>query len=405
MKIQKEKNKKISTFLIYSTIPLSGFAIDLYLPSFPAMVTDLDSTVTNLQLSLTIFLLAYGISQLCVGVFIDSFGRYRACLGSLLIFAISSFIITITSDIYLVIFLRGLQGLLMAIMMISQRSFLVDLHKNEPEKLRNYTSLLSIIWSTAPVIAPFLGGYIQYYSNWKMNFYFLGVYAIVMLVLHLIFSGEALKEFKPFHLKTIRLNYYEMLFTKDFIYGVLLLGAGYSMIIIFGMTIPFIVENKYNLSSKVVGNLNLISGSALFIGGLASRYLINRSVIYKKLLFSISCQIILSLIMFLYGTYNESIISIMFFVVLFHFILGFIYNMYFTYCLTRFTKYAGLSGGFTSGGAYIVTSFMAFLISYFIPIENQQQFAISYFLIALTMLIFLILAYPRLRALHQKKTT
>ncbi len=401
-KPQKDENKIISTLLLYITIPLSGFAVDVYLPSFPNMVNELHTSVTSLQATLAVYLLSYGISQFLVGAIVDSFGRYKIGITAFLLFAISCFIIAVTSSIHLIIFLRAIQGLLIATLMICQRSFLVDLYKDEPQKLKKYTSLISIIWSTAPIIAPFVGGYIQYYFNWQSNFYFLGIYALVMMIMHLIFSGEALKHLKPFQWKSISVMYKEMFVTKDFVYGVLLLGTSFSMVILFGMSIPFIAENKYHFTSKTTGNLALLSGVSLFLGGLFNRYMINRSIT-KKLTVSIIVQFVVAVVMLIAGIKTESLITIMLFVVMLHFLEGFIYNMYFTYCLTRFTSFAGLSSGFTSGGAYIITSFITFMLSHQLIIKGQLSMAVYYVIIIALMLVILMLALPHLRIVHKPK--
>jgi MFS family permease len=401
-KPQKDENKIISTLLLYITIPLSGFAVDVYLPSFPNMVNELHTSVTSLQATLAVYLLSYGISQFLVGAIVDSFGRYKIGITAFFLFAISCFIVAATRNINLIIFLRAIQGLLIATLMICQRSFLVDLYKDEPQKLKKYTSLISIIWSTAPIIAPFVGGYIQYYFNWQSNFYFLGIYALVMMIMHLIFSGEALKHLKPFQWKSISVMYKEMFVTKDFVYGVLLLGTSFSMVILFGMSIPFIAENKYHFTSKTTGNLALLSGVSLFLGGLFNRYMINRSIT-KKLTVSIIVQFVVAVVMLIAGIKTESLITIMLFVVMLHFLEGFIYNMYFTYCLTRFTSFAGLSSGFTSGGAYIITSFITFMLSHQLIIKGQLSMAVYYVIIIALMLVILMLALPHLRIVHKPK--
>lgn len=401
MKLQKEKNKIISTLLVYLTLPLSGFAIDVYLPSFPSLLKDLHTSMPLLRMTITLFLLSYGLSQFFMGSVVDSFGRYKIGVTVLFLFALSSFAIAGITDIYIIIAIRAVQGFLIGTMMICQRSFLVDLHKDEPLKLKKYTSLVSIVWSAAPIIAPFVGGYLQYYLGWQSNFYFLGIYALIAMVLHLIFSGEALKDFKPFRLQYIKGAYKEMLVTKDFLLGVIFLGTTFTMVILFGMSIPFITEQKYHFTSKISGNMALLSGVAILLGGMYARYLIQKNFI-KKISYSIFAQIAVAVLMLLVGWFTESLLSIMPFVILLHFCGGFQYNVYFTYCLTRFTSFAGLSTGFTSGSAYIITSFWVFIISQFLVIDSQVHMAMYYIVITLLLLLILILVLPSLLLLQNK---
>ena len=54
---------------------VAPFATDLYLPAFPAMVADLHTSPTAVQLTLTAFLLGLASGQLVFGPLSDRFGR------------------------------------------------------------------------------------------------------------------------------------------------------------------------------------------------------------------------------------------------------------------------------------------------------------------------------------------
>ena len=57
---------------------LASFGIDLYLPAFPVMTTELSTTATGVQLSLTAFLIGAGAGQLVFGPWSDRAGRAGA---------------------------------------------------------------------------------------------------------------------------------------------------------------------------------------------------------------------------------------------------------------------------------------------------------------------------------------
>src|SRR5207247_2579595 len=104
-------------------------------------------------------------------------GRYVPTLLSLVVFSVVSFAIGFTSSIHLIYLFRILQGITVAIIVVSKRVYFVDLFSGE--RLKNYTSLFSVIWSAAPIIAPFVGGYLQTTWGWQSNFYFMGGYALL----------------------------------------------------------------------------------------------------------------------------------------------------------------------------------------------------------------------------------
>jgi len=93
--ILQEKNQRIATILAFALLPLSGFATDIYIPSLPGMGADMHISNTQVQLTLSVFLISYGFSQFFIGSLLDSFGRYRLGLYALIIFALASIIIAV----------------------------------------------------------------------------------------------------------------------------------------------------------------------------------------------------------------------------------------------------------------------------------------------------------------------
>src|ERR1043166_5596785 len=106
----KKGHSFISTVLAFALIPLSGFATDIYLPSFPTMAKLFGTSQADIQLSLVVFVVSGGIGQLFVGSLVDSFGRYRLNLVALVIFAASSFVVANSHSIEVLLSMRVIQG-------------------------------------------------------------------------------------------------------------------------------------------------------------------------------------------------------------------------------------------------------------------------------------------------------
>ncbi|WP_315823563.1 MFS transporter [Paraflavitalea speifideaquila] len=128
-----------NTIVALSLIPLSGFAMDVYIPSLPDMAARLHTTPAAIQLTLTLFIISYGISQLIVGGLIDTYGRYWPSLISILVVSVASFMIAWTNNLQLIYALRVVQGITVAIIAVSKRAMFVDLYSGE--QLKKYTSL------------------------------------------------------------------------------------------------------------------------------------------------------------------------------------------------------------------------------------------------------------------------
>lgn len=68
-------SKTLIIFLILVLTPMSGATIDLYVPSLPYITDHFSSTKTLVQLTITFYLLGYGLCQTFFGALSDSFGR------------------------------------------------------------------------------------------------------------------------------------------------------------------------------------------------------------------------------------------------------------------------------------------------------------------------------------------
>jgi DHA1 family bicyclomycin/chloramphenicol resistance-like MFS transporter len=380
MRIIKENHSGISTILAFALIPLSGFATDVYIPSLPAMASHLNVPSTAVQLTLIIFMISSGLSQLFVGSLLDSFGRFKLNIAALIIFAAASFIIATSANIYVIYLMRVIHGITVATIVVSKRAYFVDIYNGN--KLKHYVSLFSIIWASAPIIAPFIGGFLQSAFGWESNFYFLGIFTLIILVFELLYGGESLKTYHKFEIRSITKVYRSMIQTSDFTLGLLMLGLSYSMLMVYGMTSPFIIEHVFNYSAIVTGNMALVSGVSLMLGGIISKLLISKPLI-PKITTAIILQLIFSALMITLSNYLGSIYGMMLFVIIIHLLSGFVFNNIFSYCLGRFSTNAGIASGVTGGAMYIFTSIFSSSIIKFIPIKSQQMLGVGYLMLAL----------------------
>src|SRR5688572_31230876 len=126
-----------NTMMALGLIPLSGFAMDVFIPSLPDMAVQLHASPASIQLTLSLFIISYGISQLIVGGLIDSYGRYIPNMAAILVFSAASFIIAYSSNLQMIYAMRIVQGFTVAVIAISKRAFFIDVYQGEA--LKKYT--------------------------------------------------------------------------------------------------------------------------------------------------------------------------------------------------------------------------------------------------------------------------
>jgi len=385
----KEHHQGIATLLAFALIPLSGFATDIYIPSLPTMAGKMNVSSIQVQLTLSIFLISYGVSQLFIGSVLDSFGRYKIGLYALLIFALASLVIASTHNIYLIYLMRIVHGLTVGAIVVAKRAYFVDLFSGDT--LKHYLSLFSIIWSTGPIVAPFIGGYLQSVFGWESNFYFLAGFALVFAFLEFIFSGETLTHFTEFQLKKIAHIYVGMIKTTSFTLGIVMLGLAYCMVMVYNMTGPFIIEHHLHFSPVISGYSSLFLGFAWMVGGFIGKATINRPF-FKRLLINSLLQVVFVIVMIMSLNFITNLYSLIFFAFIIHVGAGFTFNNYFTFCLSKFPKNAGIAGGLTGGITYVIVSFLSYGIVNIVPAKDERNLSYSYLImIVLSLLVMLLI--------------
>jgi len=375
------KNHFIATVLAYATVPLSGFATDVYLPSFPQMASQLQVAEHSIQITLSLYLVSYGLFQIISGILVDAYGRYRLCLSALLVFSASCLVITITDSIMVIYLMRIIQGICTAFTVVAARAFFLDVYEEGPKK-KMYLSLMTIVWSAGPIIAPFVGGYLQHIFGWRSNFVFLAVYGFILFLFLWIFSGETIKHRIQANYRSILKSYKTILSARDFIFGIFIIGVSYAMIMFFSLSGPFIIEHDLGFSPVVMGYVALILGLAWMCGGFIGKQLINRDLVQKiKVAYAIQILLVVLMITTPYFIYN--IYTIVLFAFLVHVTAGFIFNNYFTYCVGRFPQLAGIAGGITGGFAYSFTSVLSYAAIAVLKPHSQATIGIGYLIIGM----------------------
>lgn len=381
------KQKKLATILAFISIPLSGFVTDIYLPSFPAMAKEMLVPEKDIQLTLTCYLLSYGISQLLIGSLFDNIGRYRPKLIALVLLVLSNILITQTNSILFICLLRVLQGISISILVVATRAFFVDMY--EGEKLKHYLSYFTVTWSLGPILAPFLGGYLEKLFNWHSNFYFLAIYAALLFFSELLIGGETIAQKKKLNLADTVDSYKNMLVNRVFMLGIFILGLSYSIVMLFNLTGPFIIENTFAFDSVTIGYCTLILGFSWMIGGLIAKQRMHLAF-NKRIILPIITQLVLIVALLILSNFYSNLYVLIGFAFFIHICSGILFTSFFTTSMLYFPKNAGAAGGLMGGLVYIITSLVSFVVSVSGLVVTQGDLAIRYFIFSFMLFLVII---------------
>ena len=170
--------KKVSpillSILLASLAALAPFAIDTYLPAFPAMGTDLLAKPVALQQSLTFYLLPYAMMTLWHGAISDSIGRIPTIKIGLGVFLLASIGCAFAQNIETLWFFRALQGLSGGAGNVVARAMVRDLF--EGPQAQRVMATVQMLFGIAPAVAPIIGGFLLG-IHWQSIFIFLALYS------------------------------------------------------------------------------------------------------------------------------------------------------------------------------------------------------------------------------------
>lgn len=160
-----------SRFIVAILGMLAAFAplaTDMYLPAFGVMTDYFKADDGAIEASLSVFFLGMAVGQLAYGPLIDRYGRRGPLLAGIALYAASTLACLLTTDVAVFTGLRFFQAAGGCAGMIIGRTIVSDLF-DEKDSARAL-SLLMVVMTLAPIVAPILGGVIVAYAGWQAIF-------------------------------------------------------------------------------------------------------------------------------------------------------------------------------------------------------------------------------------------
>jgi DHA1 family bicyclomycin/chloramphenicol resistance-like MFS transporter len=151
--------------VLASLAAVAPVATDLYLPGFPQLGRDLSATASEVQLTLTAFLVGLAVGQLVVGPLSDRWGRRGPLIASAAACVVAGMVCALAPSMPVLIAARLVQGFAGAGGMVIGRAVIADLVTGRAAA-RAFTLMLTV-GGVAPVLAPFVGGLLVGPIGWR----------------------------------------------------------------------------------------------------------------------------------------------------------------------------------------------------------------------------------------------
>ena len=191
------------TLLLGALVAIAPMAMDIYLPSTPSMTVALAATPEQVQLTISVYMLGWGLAQLLAGPLSDRFGRKPALIGGLALFIVASLACALSTSIDALVTARFIQALAMATVVVVPRAIVRDLY--DGDRAAHALSTMMLVLSVAPVAAPLLGAELHVHFGWRAGFVFVAIYAVLACAAVVLALPETLAVSDPAALRITRM--------------------------------------------------------------------------------------------------------------------------------------------------------------------------------------------------------
>ncbi|GAB3147798.1 multidrug effflux MFS transporter [Microbacterium neimengense] len=252
--------------LLGALTALGPFTIDLYLPAFPILEADFDTTAAMIQLTLTGTTIGFALGQLVVGPLSDKLGRRIPLLVVTGLHIVASAAAAFAPDLVSLGITRVLMGAGAAAGGVVAAAIVRDLFGGR--RLVVMLSRLALVSGVAPVLAPLVGSWLLQVMPWRGIFVVLAIYGVVMLVSALVFIPETLPRARRQERGATTIwQRYRSVFSDRVFVGVLIIGGmTFSGLFSYLSASSFLFQQSYGFDAQQYGLLFAANSVGLVIG-------------------------------------------------------------------------------------------------------------------------------------------
>ncbi|WP_231915931.1 multidrug effflux MFS transporter [Microbacterium karelineae] len=282
----------VYVILLGALTALGPFTIDMYLPAFPALEADFDTTEAVVQLTLTGTMVGFAVGQLVIGPLSDRWGRRVPLLVSTGVHILASTVAIFAPSLESLGIARVLMGIGAAGSGVIAMAMVRDLFGGR--RLVVMLTRLALVTGLAPVVAPLVGSLLLEMIAWRGLFAVLAGYGITILGCAIF----VLPETRPFDDRvsagsvSVR-HRYRVVFSDRVYVGVLVIGAmTFSGVLSYLSSSSFVFQVQYGLTPIQYGVVFAANSIGVIVGNQIAGRVAIRSGPHRVLAFSTAALLV-----------------------------------------------------------------------------------------------------------------
>ena len=165
--------------LISGALLISSLQGSMISVALPDMIEDLHAPLRWVGWVMTIYSLAQAVSMPIVGKLSDELGRRTVFVGGVMLFGVSSLAAAVAPNVYVLILMRGIQGLAGGSLLPSAYGVVGDVFKEDRARA---IGMISSVFPIGSIVGPLAGGVIVDHFGWRWTF-LIAVPPVIAIVL------------------------------------------------------------------------------------------------------------------------------------------------------------------------------------------------------------------------------
>jgi len=255
--------------LLIAVSAIGPFVLNGVLPANTAVMNDLGSRYSLVQLVLTVFLIASLLGQLTLGHAADTWGRRPVLIGSLIVFSSGGVVCALAPSIEWLLLGRFIQGFGASSCMFIPRTIVRDVYTRD--RAASVIGYMTTAMMVAPLFGPAIGGWVTDNLNWRVLYVGLASFGALLSLCAWRFQHETLQ---PHLAEQANVSWFDsairLMAEKEFVTYVLMMTGSVGVYYSFLAAAPYVVMESRGYSATIYGRWFIVVALGYMTGNLVA---------------------------------------------------------------------------------------------------------------------------------------
>ncbi len=280
------------TLLLAMMTALGPLSTDIYLASMPHIGSALGASNASVQLTMSVYIVAFAFAQVLHGPLSDKYGRRPVLLGGFVVYLVATAACVFSTTIGMLIAARVAQALGVAASSILARAIVRDLYAGA--RAGRQLAVQSTIAGLTPICAPVLGGVLESAFGWQSSFVAMGLIGGAVAVCMILLLPETNKNIQtgPISLRSILESFGVVLKNPAYRSYLGIQAFSYNGLFAFLSGSSYVLQELYGFGPTQFGLIFAACSSSFVTGAYLGGRLVSRRGLDGMIRLGVTCVLI-----------------------------------------------------------------------------------------------------------------